>query len=111
MNKRQLVLLIITVVSIIALGIIFFAVDSYNKKASTLPSESSITEPELPEESESEEEKKNLYVDSNGAIYELIKEYTSNDGRKLVLLQNVETKTVSLTLKSYFDENFHLIED
>lgn len=52
-----------------------------------------------------------LYTDGKGNSYEILKEYTANDGRELILFQNIETKTVSLALRKYFYENYHLVED
>ena len=52
-----------------------------------------------------------LYTDGKGNSYEILKEYTANDGRELILFQNIKTKTVSLALRKYFYENYHLVED
>ena len=52
-----------------------------------------------------------LYTDEKGNSYEILNEYTANDGRELILFQNIETKTVSLALRKYFYENYHLVED
>ena len=62
-------------------------------------------------ETSSTEEKKDLYADADGNIYEIIKEYTATDGRELVLFQNIKTMTVTLAIKAYFDDNYHLVQE
>ena len=52
-----------------------------------------------------------LYTDEKGNLYEILKEYTANDGRELILFQNIKTKTVSLALRKYFYKNYHFVED
>lgn len=69
------------------------------------------TESETITESTSSLAKQILYTDGKGNSYEILKEYTANDGRELILFQNIETKTVSLALRKYFYENYHLVED
>lgn len=71
----------------------------------------SCIESETITESTSSLAKQILYTDEKGNSYEILKEYTANDGRELILFQNIKTKTVSLALRKYFYENYHLVED
>lgn len=74
------------------------------KEPETPSSKDDEKEPEEDKPSQSEELE--LYTDEDGNTYELIRRYTSNDGRKLVLYMNVKTKQTSLAIESYFDEHF-----
>ena len=74
------------------------------KEPETPSSKDDKKEPEEDKPSQSEELE--LYTDEDGNTYELIRRYTANDGRKLVLYMNVETKQTSLAIENYFDEHF-----
>lgn len=78
--------------------------DEEEKEPENPSSKDDEKEPEEDKPSQSEESE--LYTDENGNTYELIRRYTANDGRKLVLYMNVETKQTSLAIESYFDEHF-----
>lgn len=78
--------------------------DEEEKEPETTSSKDDKKEPEEDKPSQSEEPE--LYTDEDGNTYELIRRYTANDGRKLVLYMNVETKQTSLAIESYFDEHF-----
>lgn len=114
--KDMLLILLATVIAC-APALLSMSCNDVGKNDSAINSgpEDMVTPVPEPDSSGSEtdptEEKKDLYTDSNGNIYEIVKVYTASDGRELVLFQNIETMTVSLAVKRYFDENYHLIEE
>lgn len=118
---KKIFLIILAIFIACLPGIIFIAsYENTNEDTSSESVDSVNSEPEIvitpePDSSENEtsstEEKKDLYADADGNIYEIIKEYTATDGRELVLFQNIKTMTVTLAIKAYFDENYHLVQE
>lgn len=120
MNEKtnwKVVTLIVSVL-IIAVTSVICAVVMRNKNGTPSTSASASSEDSssytrdsssVNSNSSSSEEKKLIYADSEGNTYEFIKIVDSKDGRQLVIFQNTETGTVSMALKSYFDEHYHII--
>lgn len=119
MNEKTNWKVITLVVSVLIIAIVSVvcAVVMQNKddtpatstSASSEDSSSSVQGNSGVNSSSSSEEKKLIYADSEGNTYEFIKIVDSKDGRQLVIFQNTETGTVSMALKSYFDEHYHIV--
>ena len=100
--------LIIAIVSVVCTVVMRNKNDT-SASASSKDSSSSVQDNSSVNSSSSSEEKKLIYADSEGNTYEFIKIVDSKDGRQLVIFQNTETCTVSMALKSYFDEYYHIV--
>ncbi len=118
MNEKTNWKVITLVVSVLIIAIVYVcAVVMQNKddtpatstSASSEDSSSSVQGNSGVNSSSLSEEKKLIYADSEGNTYEFIKIVDSKDGRQLVIFQNTETGTVSMALKSYFDEHYHIV--
>ena len=100
--------LIIAIVSVVC-AVVMRNKNDTSASASSKDSSSSVQDNSSVNSSSSSEEKKLIYADSEGNTYEFIKIVDSKDGRQLVIFQNTETGTVSMALKSYFDEHYHIV--
>lgn len=116
--KNKFISWIIAMAIIIAvlIGVIFYITCSNKNKNDDKNDDpgTSADEPiDDPKPSEPPEptEKEVLYSDALGNIYKILSVTNANDGRVLVIFQNVETGTVSMAVKNYFDENYYRIEN
>lgn len=111
-NKFISWIIAMAIIIAVLIGVIFY-IDCSNKNKND-DSGTSTDEPiDTPEPSEPSEpiEKEILYSDALGNVYRVLSVANANDGRVLVIFQNIETGTVSMAVKGYFDENYHRIED
>ena len=117
MKKDYTVLALLLISSAIgvALGLAIYAVCSPKNDSSdsTNDSESSTSTEESSEIIEPSEprEENILYADDSGNVYKILSITPSKEeGRYLVIFQNIKTGGVMMCTKSYFDMTYHLVE-